>query len=265
MDIDDGDTIIIKINLCYFRDYRSGAITDPRILKALLTILTNQFHNLKIYLIESDATATFVDLLFEWLDINQVASKFGAKPINLSNQPFIIKKFSTAKIFKNQRIPKLLEDSHFFISLAKMKTHSLTGVTGILKNQFGCIVEKRKVKYHPFLDEVIADVNLAFKPDLSIIDGNIAMEGIAGPVWGSPRMERIFLAGEDPVAVDAFMAKLMGFNPKKIRHIKLAGALKIGNVNYKTESDYINLIQKFQFNKFDQLFMNTVNFFKNYF
>ncbi len=58
----------------------------------------------------------------------------------------------------------------------------------------------------------------------SIIDGEIGMEG-AGPMQGDPRPSGIYIGGDDPVAVDAVAATMMGFDIKKIPVIK--GAFNI--------------------------------------
>lgn len=52
----------------------------------------------------------------------------------------------------------------------------------------------------------------------SIVDGIIGMEG-NGPVAGDRKVCGIIIAGFNPVAVDAAGAKIMGFNPLKIKMI----------------------------------------------
>ncbi len=50
---------------------------------------------------------------------------------------------------------------------------------------------------------------------LSVVDGIVAMEG-NGPIGGTRRNAGLLIVGEDPVAVDAVCAKLMGFDFKRI-------------------------------------------------
>ncbi|MCS7052867.1 MAG: DUF362 domain-containing protein, partial [Ignavibacterium sp.] len=52
----------------------------------------------------------------------------------------------------------------------------------------------------------------------SIVDGIVAMEG-NGPVAGERKECGVLIAGFDPVAVDAVGAKIMGFNPNKLKII----------------------------------------------
>ncbi len=53
------------------------------------------------------------------------------------------------------------------------------------------------------------------------MDGTVCGDG-SGPRTMIPRIKNIILASGDPVAIDAISAKLMGYDPMKIRFIKLA-------------------------------------------
>ena len=98
---------------------------------------------------------------------------------------------------------------------SSMKTHSITKISCALKNQFGCIPIKRKVQFHPHIDDVIVDANLAMKPNFSIIDGIIGLGGAQGPIWGPPIHSKTIIASPDTVC-----AKILGFHPNFIGHIK---------------------------------------------
>lgn len=56
VDLDDGDNVVIKINLCDFRPPETGAITHPKFLAALLKYLRTNFRGLKIKVVESLAS-----------------------------------------------------------------------------------------------------------------------------------------------------------------------------------------------------------------
>ena len=60
-----------------------------------------------------------------------------------------------------------------------------------------------------------------------IADGIIAMEG-NGPLNGAPRLLEGIVLADDPVAADATCARLMGFDPGRIAHIR-EGARFLGN------------------------------------
>ena len=62
-------------------------------------------------------------------------------------------------------------EADYLISFAKLKTHSMQVISGIMKNQFGALPEKLKVVYHPHLAEVICDLVRVRPPDFCLVDG----------------------------------------------------------------------------------------------
>jgi len=50
------------------------------------------------------------------------------------------------------------------------------------------------------------------------------MEG-NGPIQGSPKPAGVLILGDDPVAVDATCARVMGLAPERIDHLAKASAL----------------------------------------
>jgi len=90
--------------------------------------------------------------------------------------------------------------------------------------------ERSKFKYHfKSIQKVIVDINSVIKPDLTVIDGFVAMEG-RGPVNGNPVKMDLIIAGKDPVATDAVAAKIMGFDPYSIYPIRRGAEKKIGDM-----------------------------------
>lgn len=62
-----------------------------------------------------------------------------------------------------------------------------------------------------------------------IADGVTAMEG-NGPLNGTARHLGKIVLADDPIAADATCARLMGFEPERITHIR-EGARFLGNVS----------------------------------
>lgn len=117
------------------------------------------------------------------------------------------------------------------ISAAKLKTHSETGVTLGMKNMFGLLPDKFKAKYHTRgINRVVVDINTVFRLALTVIDDFIAMED-RGPVHGIPVQMDTILAGTDPVATDSTAARIMGFNPHNIAHIRMAHEKGLGEID----------------------------------
>jgi len=227
-DLEKHDVITVKINLCDARTPDTGAITHPLFLDALLRYIRDKNGPLvRINVVESEATVALPDLFIEWFGFLPVLKRWGAHYINLSKDKRIIKKID-GRFFKRIAVPATIARSNCIISLAKLKTNGLTKITCALKNQFGCLPYKRKAKFHKYIDDVIVDANLAMRPHLSIVDGIIAHVGMKGPAFGQAVPANLLVVGNDPVAVDSFCARVLGFNPYFVGHVRKAAEARIG-------------------------------------
>jgi len=109
----------------------------------------------------------------------------------------------------------------------KAAGHHLVGVTVALKNLYGVLSLKDKRRYHALdrTKEIIVDLKIARKSDLIVVDGTYA-------TYHLPPLKRLTLnltiAGDDPVAVDAVSAKILGLDPDKIRILKWAEEKRLG-------------------------------------
>lgn len=250
--------IVIKLNLCALRTPETGIVSDPRVVEALMIFLIDKYKASNITLVESDATVTNADLLFEWLGYSDLARKLNCRVKNLSKDE-LISVDSSRLSFCDFKIPKTVAESDCFISLAKMKTCVLTKISCCLKNQFGCIPNWRKEVYHDRINEVIALANKVMPPDLCLVDGIIAHEGTLGPSAGKPKYMGLLVGGKDPVAVDSTCARIMGFNPRHVNHIQKAKRLGIGIDNPQVVGENIKEVRsKFRFSLLESFLLNNV-------
>jgi uncharacterized protein (DUF362 family) len=224
------DKIVVKINLCDARTPDTGAITHPIFLDALLKYLREHVGKIDIYVVESDGRVVIADLFVKWFGLLPVIQKWGAKWLNLCKDESVEKEIRDFN-FK-MAVPKVFENA-YFITLPKLKTNVLTSMTCCLKNQFGCNPILNKQQYHPRLNEVIVAENLAVGvPSFCVVDGIVGVGGIWGPSFGPPIHSELIIAGKDEVAVDCVCAKIMGFNPRRIGHIKLAIKKGLGSPHF---------------------------------
>ena len=126
--------------------------------------------------------------------------------------------FPEGDLIKQFTVAKGILEAGGVISLAKMKTHGLTRITGAIKNQFGCIPGTLKAEFHARLpnadlfSRMLVDLNRLVNPRLFVMDGIVAMEG-NGPQAGVPRAMNVLLLSEDPVALDATFCRLVKLDP----------------------------------------------------
>ncbi|MGA2626676.1 MAG: DUF362 domain-containing protein [Candidatus Bathyarchaeia archaeon] len=227
-DLGDRDRIVIKPNILGLRTPETGAITHPIFLDGLLSWLRKSAdYRREILVVESDSTAGLQDIFADWFGFTEVLKRWNVRFVNLSQAVPGLK--IQDGVLKGQEVPELFQES-FFITLAKLKTHMKTKISCALKNQFGCIPSQRKIRFHKFLDEAIVEANKYFRPNLCIVDGIIALTGVQGPDYGLPVRAGITLSSKDPVACDSVCAKLLGFRPSSVRHIKLSEKAGIGSI-----------------------------------
>jgi uncharacterized protein (DUF362 family) len=254
--------VAIKVNLCCFAMPESGAVTHPAFLAAFLSYLRDRFgRNFKIRVVESDASSARPDLLKKWLGYEPILERYGAEWVNLSKVETVRKFVERARRFKELDVPRMLEeDTDYFISSPKLKTHLTTKMTCNLKNMFGCVPDPWKKKFHRHLDDIIVDSSLAMRPDFCLVDGIIAMGGVKAPDQGVPLRANVIVSGEDIVAVDCVCARILGFNPYFVSHIRKAQSSGLGNMSCKTSGESLNEIgiKDFEFNHIYAMVLNRV-------
>ena len=239
MKLHSGQVVAIKINMCDARPPETGTITHPIFLDALLKYLRENYEDLDIYVVESDATVVLADEFIKWFGYMPIIEKWGAKWHNLSRDKIVNVKIR-GNYLKSVPVPKLLNYAKL-ISLSKLKTNSLSKITCSLKNQFGCLPMRGKAVFHNHLAEVIVDANLAMKPSFSIVDGIIAMGGSGGPSFGKPIYANVILTSKDPVAVDSACAVIIGYKPKRVKHIRLAEKAHLGSIFHNLVGDKVSI------------------------
>lgn len=235
------EQIVIKMNLCAGDRYveTTGVVSNQQILAHLIDALRLFNGSAKISLAESDSSGgCLTHDKFQHQNLFAfVESRPNVELLDLSrSQPYRCS-VGNGLHFKEMILPHIFCRQPFIISLGKIKTHFVTGVTGCMKNLFGCLADTQKYLYHPYIDQVIVDITSILQPDLCIVEGYPAMEG-PGPEVGNKRDIGPMLLGNNAVAVDAVMCKVMGFDPKKISHICLAWEHGLGEI----EVERINLL-----------------------
>jgi uncharacterized protein (DUF362 family) len=233
--VGSGDSVVIKINMCGSRTPETGTVTHPAVLDALLRYLRESYENLTISVVESDGTTVLADLFIRWLGYMPILEKWGGRWVNLSKQPMVSHSIK-GRHLKEVPVAEVFQDA-VFITVPKLKTNLLTGITCCLKNQFGCIPIIEKSVYHPYIHDVVTDINTVLRPDFCIIDAIIAMGGVQGPGTGVPVPFGSVICGRDPVAMDALGARILGFRPGSIGYIRKCARVGVGSLRYRLVGD----------------------------
>ncbi|MGH9432377.1 MAG: DUF362 domain-containing protein [Terriglobia bacterium] len=134
-----------------------------------------------------------------------------------------------ASCLRRLYLPETVLGADFVVSIPKLKTHRWAGVTLSLKNMFGivpgsCYGWPKNILHWARIPQAILDIASTVRADFAIVDGIVGMEG-EGPLDGTPKKAGLLVMGNDPVAVDATCARIMGIRPERIGYLKAAGSL----------------------------------------
>lgn len=148
------------------------------------------------------------------------------------------------------KYPKLLLDNtvDFFVSLPKLKTNIFAGITLSVKNNFGLISKKERLKHHGLdIHGNLADLELIRQPDLIIADAIIAGEA-QGPEQPTPYKSEMLVVSRNCLACDTICCYLMGQDPHSIEHLEMLyqrgiGPLDINEIEVKNK-DYLEAKKK---------------------
>lgn len=230
-----GDKVLIKINVCGGVPEVRGTFTSTEVVDELVDLIRSV--GAEPLIVDADMIwtkfwpAASDSGLVDW------AKKKGAKLLNLSETELVQFHFGDESAIGVEIVSKKLIDADVIISVPAMKTHLLTGVTLGMKNMYGTFPDIDKAKFHrKKIEDVIYEINRAFTPNLTIIDGSIGGEAI-GPLTCAPLNFQTIIASNDVVAADAVACQLMGYDPMDITHIKIAHKKGLGDASKKYNLD----------------------------
>jgi uncharacterized protein (DUF362 family) len=143
-------------------------------------------------------------------------------------------------------LPRTVLSHDFVVSMPKVKTHHWSGVTLSMKNMFGVVPGAKygwpkNILHWRGIQQSILDICATVSIHFVIADAIIAMEG-NGPLAGTPRPLHNIVLSDDPVAADATCARLMGFEPERIPHIREAAKF-LGNTSIELIDQLASLVR----------------------
>lgn len=171
--------------------------------------------------------------------VTELADKYGI-PVHDPLSDLVERAIPGGMLLKKTLISRTVLDSHV-VSVPKFKTHLEAVMSLSLKNLKGCIggrlagnAEDERIRFHRIgMSECIADMNMAIRPKLAVVDAIRAMEGIGpGRAMSSIRRLGLVIIGYDPVAVDATCCRLAGVDPREVKHVILAARHGLGTTKH---------------------------------
>ena len=233
-----GMKILLKVNLLSAKPPERAVTTHPSVVRAVIRWL-KQFNPSKIYVGDSSGGSALnsTAVALKTSGIQAVCDEEGVIAIPLEKTERKIYPVPNPLILNEIVSTNLLEDVDLIVNLPKIKTHSQCILTCCIKNMFGTIILTKKAEKHarfPSIDQfcsALVDIYSVSKPQLTVVDGFLAMEG-NGPGAGDVVDDlKIILAGYDGIALDTLVCKIIDLDPAKVLYIEKGAIKGIGSSN----------------------------------
>jgi uncharacterized protein (DUF362 family) len=233
LEVNEGDVVVIKPNAKNPSPPGYGIITDPRVVEAMIR-LSFQRGAKKVKIAEGAAYPTGAYNTFAAFDaigITEIAKRWDVELVDLNSYNSIDVDVTSGLVLDWVRVGKSVIDADVVINVPVLKTHKSTLLSACVKNiGVGCATREEKKRLHRLgIDEGLVDVYSVVPTKYHVVDGIVALEG-DGPNLppGKSKPLGLLIAGKDGVAVDAVCAKIMGFDPLEVKHLRLARQRGLG-------------------------------------
>ena len=209
--------------------------TRPEAVEAVIRYW-NEHGAKKVYLFENSTQSNATRLVYAVTGYDRICKRTGAIPVYLDEDRQVEYTFRGRDDYQNSRflmpqfvVKNLIEnkDKNLYISLPKLKTHSMAGVTLGVKNQwaFPC-QDARGFDHNDRLAYKLVDVLSYVRPDFTLL------EGVEGTIYGHYPVTaladeavlplRVLVAGSNVVATDMVGARIFGLTLEDVPHLKIA-------------------------------------------
>lgn len=284
-----GKRVVIKPNLVLAKKPDFGATTHPATVEACVAVLCELGAD-SITLADSPGgpfNSANLSMVYRTCEMAPLASD------NLKiNDDFTWKniQFPEAEKAKNFHMITPVYEADVIVDLCKLKTHSLTTLSGAVKNLFGIIPGVEKFEMHstyPKIDDFsamlvdLAEYVTKNKSFIAVCDGILSMEG-NGPTHGTPKNTGLMLVSRSPFALDVIAERIIGANgevlmldnaakrgltERSYSEIELLGETEIPVLDFKRpDSDagkFLRSLPNFMGGKFAKFFETKPEILKN--
>jgi uncharacterized protein (DUF362 family) len=222
-------------------DSKPYAYTRPELVEAVIAYWKPLAR--RIILFENSTQSNFTRMVFAITGYSAICKRYKVKEVYLDEEKSELFEFK-GKLpeaqdprgyrHKTFRIPQFIVDNlikkadeNLYISLPKLKTHSMAGVTLGVKNQWAFPQQADRSPDHNWnLPHKLADVLSYVRPDFTLI------EGVEATVYGHYPVTafadrcvlpfRVLVASTNVVAADLVGAKLFGLTAEDVPHLQIA-------------------------------------------
>lgn len=214
-----GKKVAVKPNLVAAKKPERAATTHPAMLSAVLTVI-KEYSPASLIIAESPGgpySEGALKVIYSSCGITEAAKQCGVE-LNYNTASKSVE-YAGGEECRRFNIISPLAEAEVIVNLPKLKSHSLTMLSGAMKNMYGAVPGTEKVEMHArypdpvkFADMII-DLDLALMQSAKLVtvcDAILSMEG-NGPTGGVPRKTDFILTSLSPFCLDLAGAAAIGF------------------------------------------------------
>jgi uncharacterized protein (DUF362 family)/Pyruvate/2-oxoacid:ferredoxin oxidoreductase delta subunit len=244
--IQKGAKVLIKPNLLLPAGPDRGITTHPAVVGAVAAyVVAKGGHPI---ISDSPGMGSFNKILRKGGYLDALAGlDVTLKPFKESIQVDIGEPFGPIDMAKE------VFESDMMINIAKLKTHAKMLLTLGVKNLFGCIIGLKKPEWHlragidrRMFARLLVQIYQAIRPDITLVDGILAMEGQGPGKSGTPRELSLLVASKDAIAADMAIASVLGLDPEALYTHRVAKEMNLSPDSVHIDGDF-TILNDFDF------------------
>jgi uncharacterized protein (DUF362 family)/Pyruvate/2-oxoacid:ferredoxin oxidoreductase delta subunit len=225
--IQKGAKVLIKPNLLLPAGPDRGITTHPAVVRAVAAyVIAKGGHPI---ISDSPGLGSFDKILRKGGYLDVLAD------LDVTLKPFKESiKVDIGEPFGAIDMAKEVFEADMMINIAKLKTHAKMLLTLGVKNLFGCIIGLKKPEWHlragidrRMFARLLVQIYQAIRPEITLVDGILAMEGQGPGKSGTPRELSLLVASKDAIAADMAIASVLGLDPEALYTHRMAKEMNL--------------------------------------
>ena len=216
-DLDFSKGILLKPNIVFPMRPKSGQVTPPHMVRAVIEVLREAHPDIEIIIGEGTAAGTDPIENFKISGYASMARKLGVTLLDFDQADRVELQWKYGTL----EIPQIVFDKTY-ISLPILKASSAAVMSGAMKNQKGLLTPSMKKKFHRWgLHGPIAELSQAVRPSITIMDGSSFFRG------------NVLIAGNNLYEMDKLVAELLDLGEPE--YLKEAEAYESREADHRIE------------------------------
>jgi uncharacterized protein (DUF362 family) len=224
------DVVVVKPNIAWDRTPEQAANTNPEVVAE---VVRQCWHAGAKRVIVTDVSCNEARRCFQRSGIQAAARAEGAEVI-LPDPELYREVDLGGVVLKSWPVFTPFLEADKIINLPIAKHHGLVGVTLGMKNWYGILGGQRN-RLHQQIHQSLVDLANFMLPTVTLMDCYriLLRNGPTGGNLEDVATKKTMVAGTDPVALDAYVAKAYwNLDPEHLPYLQMAAAKGLGTVDY---------------------------------